>query len=183
MFLTNERPNPYSELHNEDPKVKQKKKKETKEIEKAGDKRTPFAAKKSNLLYHAQFGFESQDGFDKKGYGLIFSAIKPLPKFFENYKNTFFQADFLYTIKDLETASGITANYLALTGYGGYAFNMNEKTVLTARMGSSFVTGNGKFEFSYALGITRTLKNKNFRLIANWIILGDLTILSLGAEF
>lgn len=181
MFLTNERPNPYSELSEEDPKIKEKKKEVVKETKE--EKISPSLAKKSDLLYQAQFGFEDQSGFDKKGYGLIFSALKPVPDFFKNYKGSYIQIDFLYTIKDLETSTGVTKDYLALTAFGGYGYDLNEKTQLTARGGGSFVTGSGKFEVAYGLGVKRSLKDKRYKLIADWLIIGDLTVLSLGTEF
>lgn len=181
MFLTNERPNPYSEL--EDKNAKLKEKVEASEKARQEAKIAPHLSSKSTLQYQAQFGFESQSGYDRKGYGLIFAALKPLPNFFKNYKGTYVQADFLYTIKELEAGSGKTRDYIALTGFAGYAYDINEKTTLTVRGGSSFVTGSGRFEVAYGVGVKRSLRNKRNKLIADWLIIGDLIILSLGAEF
>ena len=183
MFLTNERDNPYSELSEEDPKAKKKRKKEDQKKVKKDEKPTSLV-KHSTLVYQTQFGFMSEDGFDKFGYGLIFSAVKPLPKFSEKYKGVYVQGDFLYTMKDMKNSkNGATKDYLALTGFGGYAYDLNEKTALTIRGGGSFVTGSGKFEVAYGLGFKREMKNKKFKLIGDYLILGDLMLFSLGAEF
>lgn len=185
MFLTNERPNPYSEQAEDNAQAKDKNKDKSKEEHKEDrtDRVLAGLNEKSTLLYQAQFGFENQSGFDNNGYGLIFSAIKPLPNFFRNNDGAFIQGDFLYTVKELQNASGQTRDYIALTAFGGYAHKVGLKTVLTVRGGGSFVTGSGKFEVAYGMGVKRDLKDKRYKLVGNWLIIGDLTVYSLGAEF
>ena len=181
MFLTNERPNPYSELEEQSAEKKEELK-EAIQVKKEEDK-SPSLLKEKTMTYQGRFGFATEEGYADKGYGVIFSAVKPMPNLLKEYKKTFFQGDFLYTIRDLKATTGETKDYMALTGYLGYPYDFNEKTVISARMGGSFVTGSGKFEFSYAVAAKRTLEHKKFKLVAGWLVLGDLTVLSIGAEF
>jgi hypothetical protein len=107
-----------------------------------------------------------------------------MPNWSKNNKNFFVQGDLLYTIKDLKySVTGATKDYLALTAHVGYKIEWNEKTALTPKIGYSFITGDNNFEFVYGFGITRKLLNPQYRLIAGWLEMGDMRLLSFGLEF
>ncbi len=182
MFLTNERENPYSSLTEEDEKEMLEKKKKTSPITNS-KKKSSSSTNGINTVYQMQLGFESQDNFDDKGYGLIFSMVKPMPHWSETNKGYFAQADLLYTIKDLRnTQTGVTQDYLSAMGYVGYAYELNDKTSLTPKAGMAFVIGDNDFEIAYGVGIVRKLLNPKYQLIAGWLAMGDLTIWSIGAQ-
>ena len=131
-----------------------------------------------------QFGFESEDAYDDNGYGLIFSVITPMSRWKKDYPNLFVQGDLLYTIKDLrDTSSGSSKDYLALTGYMGYKYEWSENTTLTPKIGYSFILGDNDTEMAYGIGIIRKMPNKSWKLVAGWIELGEMRLLSFGTEF
>lgn len=182
MFITSERPNPYSSEENVDD-VKPKKQKKTVVASSQKKKKSPSLMKDSNIVYQMQFGFESESGYDDNGYGLVFSALKPMPKWSKKYKGLYVQGDILYTLKDLRNSTTqATKDYLAATAYVGYSYDSSERTAFSVRGGGSFVTGDN-FQAAYGVGFKRKLINKSYKLVGDYLILGDMTFLSFGIEF
>lgn len=182
MFLTNERENPYSSLTEEDKKEALKEKKVSPITN--SKKKSLTSTNATSTVYQIQLGFEDQENFDDKGYGIIFTMLKPMPQWSKEYKGFFVQGDLLYTVKDLKnTKTGVTQDYLSITGYVGYDYALSEKTSLTPKVGMSFIIGDNEFDFAYGMGITRQLSNPKFQLLAGAQFIGNLTIWSIGAQF
>ena len=176
MFFTSEPYNPYSSLNTD---VKVKKEYE----ERIAKKKNPTAYQKKVLRYQVQLGFESESGYENGGYGLIASVIKDMPTLFPKVPTLFLQGDLLYTLNVISTTAGVEKDYLAVSAFTGYNYVFDPKTTFSAKVGGSFISNSSSFVFSYGAGVKRAMPKKEYKVVANFLMMSSLMIFSIGAEF
>ncbi len=175
MFFTSEPYNPYSSLN-----TNEKVKKEYKE--RIAKKKDPTAFETKGVRYQVQLGFESESGYENSGYGLIGSIVKDMPTLFAKIPTLFVQGDLLYTLNEISTTAGVTKDYLSVSAFGGYNYIFDPKTTFHAKLGGSFVTSSSSFSMAYGVGVKRAMAQKEYKLVANFLMMGSLMIFSVGAE-
>ena len=184
MFFTPEPVNAYSLELQEPPKTKAKKKTSKKSLTTNG---STHSEEESQPLYlTALLGFQSQKGYDRMGSSITASLTKPLPHFAPEMGSFFAEGAYVLATKPLRDSLNVTQEKkVSLLGiYGGYYFQLNEKTILKPKLGVAFFTQpQSNLSLAYGASAVRKITLEEVDLVGEIIIIKDLWIMSAGVRY
>ena len=182
MFFTAEPFNAYSE-----PEEEKKEEKTDANSEHNSSKLSMKEKLQGGGLYlNATLGFVTYTGYNRLGNSMTLALTKYFPKVINDYPGLFAEVDYSHPFRAVTDGLEVLPDISFYTGaaYGGYMFEMNEKTKVKAKLGVAYISDPvGGIGVAYGASIIRKIAIKTVELVGDVTVKGSIWYVTGGVRY